>query len=121
MAALLAHRGPDDEGECVLPLAAGDVAVLAHRRLSVIDIPGGHQPLTNEDETVHLIFNGEIYNFRELRRQLEREVGILLRRHARDRVQDDPRRLSHFGRRAERKQVRRMDADAVDDGVLAQF
>jgi asparagine synthase (glutamine-hydrolysing) len=70
MAAALAHRGPDDEGECVLPAANGSVAVLAHRRLSIIDIAGGHQPLANEDETVHLVFNGEIYNFEELRREL---------------------------------------------------
>ena len=71
MAALLRHRGPDDAGECVLPRRDGGACVLAHRRLAVIDIPGGHQPLTNEDETVHLVFNGEIYNFRALRAELE--------------------------------------------------
>jgi asparagine synthase (glutamine-hydrolysing) len=71
MAALLAHRGPDDAGETVLETSDGRAVVLAHRRLSIIDIPGGHQPQTNEDGTVHVIFNGEIYNFQELRRTLE--------------------------------------------------
>jgi len=71
MAALLRHRGPDDAGEVILPSRGGGVCSLAHQRLSVIDIPGGHQPLTNEDGTVHLIFNGEIYNFRQLRAELE--------------------------------------------------
>ena len=49
----------------------GRACVLAHQRLSIIDIPGGHQPQTNEDGSVSLIFNGEIYNFRELRSDLE--------------------------------------------------
>jgi len=71
MAQLLRHRGPDEAGECVLPAAAGMHTVLAHQRLSIIDIPGGHQPQTNEDGTVYVVFNGEIYNFRELRRELE--------------------------------------------------
>ena len=71
MAALLRHRGPDDAGECVLPLRDGRACVLAHQRLSIIDIPGGHQPLTNEDGTVQVVFNGEIYNFRQLRAELE--------------------------------------------------
>ena len=56
------HRGPDDEGRHVDgPLAIG------MRRLSIIDLDGGHQPLTNEDGTLWLVANGEIYNFRELR------------------------------------------------------
>jgi asparagine synthase (glutamine-hydrolysing) len=71
MASLLRHRGPDEGGETFLESPGGTTAVLAHRRLSIIDIPGGHQPQTNEDGTVHLIFNGEIYNFRELRAELE--------------------------------------------------
>jgi asparagine synthase (glutamine-hydrolysing) len=71
MAARLRHRGPDDAGECVLPLRDGSACVLAHQRLSIIDIPGGHQPQTNEDDTVHVVYNGETYNFRELRRDLE--------------------------------------------------
>jgi asparagine synthase (glutamine-hydrolysing) len=71
MAATLAHRGPDDAGEHVLDDGAGRAAVLAHRRLSIIDLAGGHQPQTNEDGSVHVVFNGAIYNFRELRRDLE--------------------------------------------------
>ena len=65
MNAALTHRGPDDEGE----LIDGPVA-LAMRRLSIIDLPGGHQPLSNEDGTVHVVLNGEIYNYRELRERL---------------------------------------------------
>ena len=62
---LIAHRGPDDAGSYVAP--DGRVG-LANRRLSIIDLSaGGHQPLTNEDGTVWIAFNGEIYNYRELR------------------------------------------------------
>ena len=61
----LVHRGPDDEGfYCVGPLGLG------HRRLSIIDLEGGHQPLANEDETVWVVFNGEIYNFGDLHDEL---------------------------------------------------
>ena len=56
------HRGPDDEG-----LYLGGQVALGHRRLSIIDLGGGHQPLSNEDGTVWIVFNGEIYNYRELR------------------------------------------------------
>ena len=49
MAALLRHRGPDEAGEAVLPRQDGRVCALAHQRLSIIDIPGGHQPQTSED------------------------------------------------------------------------
>ena len=67
MAAALAHRGPDDEGiETLGPVGLG------HRRLSIIDLsPDGHQPMANEDGSVRIVFNGEIYNFRELRAGLE--------------------------------------------------
>jgi asparagine synthase (glutamine-hydrolysing) len=71
MAARLAHRGPDEDGECVLARADGTSTVLAHRRLSIIDIAGGRHPQWNEDESVAVVFNGAIYNFRELRRDLE--------------------------------------------------
>lgn len=81
MAGVLAHRGPDDAGEAVLDAPGGGVAALAHRRLSIIDIEGGHQPLTNEDGTVQLVFNGEIYNFRELRDEL-RAAGHTFRTRA---------------------------------------
>ncbi len=68
----LIHRGPDDKGEYVRPLdERGPFVFLGHRRLSIIDLSGGHQPLSNENETVWVTFNGEIYNFRELRSQLE--------------------------------------------------
>ena len=62
----LRHRGPDDEGFHL----SGPLG-LAHARLSVIDVNGGHQPLFNEDRTVAVVCNGEIYNHRELRRELE--------------------------------------------------
>ncbi|HOT50135.1 MAG TPA: asparagine synthetase B, partial [Candidatus Hydrogenedentes bacterium] len=52
------HRGPDDAG-----VWRGGHAALAMRRLSILDVPGGHQPMTNEDGTVAVVFNGEIYNF----------------------------------------------------------
>ena len=68
MARILAHRGPDDEGF----YEEGEVG-LAARRLKIIDLVGGHQPLANEDGTCWLIFNGEIYNFPELRERLEKK------------------------------------------------
>jgi asparagine synthase (glutamine-hydrolysing) len=71
MAQLLRHRGPDDEGEVLLTAHDGRTVSLAHRRLSIIDLPGGHQPLTNESGTVQVVFNGEIYNFAALRAELE--------------------------------------------------
>ncbi len=68
MTAALRHRGPDDSGvERVGPVTLGMT------RLSVIDITGGHQPLPSEDGSCSIVFNGEIYNFRELREQLEKE------------------------------------------------
>src|ERR671932_578860 len=66
MCTLIRHRGPDDEGY----YAQGGVT-LGMRRLSIIDVAGGQQPVTNEDRTVWVVFNGEIYNFRELRAELE--------------------------------------------------
>jgi len=65
MSRALTHRGPDDEGY----LEDGCIG-LAHRRLSIIDLTGGHQPLGNEDGSIQIVFNGEIYNYRELRREL---------------------------------------------------
>jgi asparagine synthase (glutamine-hydrolysing) len=59
------HRGPDDEGFYL----SGPVG-LGHRRLSIIDLGGGHQPIANEDGTVWVVFNGEIYNFAELHNEL---------------------------------------------------
>jgi len=66
MADSIPHRGPDDEGFW----SDGDVA-LGFRRLSIVDLATGHQPMSNEDGTVWVVFNGEIYNHRALRRQLE--------------------------------------------------
>jgi asparagine synthase (glutamine-hydrolysing) len=69
---LMTHRGPDDQGEFIRPLDEGGPFVyLGHRRLSIIDLASGHQPLSNENKTVWVIFNGEIYNFLELRSRLE--------------------------------------------------
>ena len=62
----IAHRGPDGEG-----FFDDEVAALGHRRLAIIDRAGGHQPMANEDETCWIVFNGEIYNHRELRPVLE--------------------------------------------------
>ncbi len=66
MTRTMVHRGPDDEGFHV-----ADGVGLGVRRLSIIDVPGGHQPIANEDGTVVVVFNGEIYNHRELRARLE--------------------------------------------------
>lgn len=65
MTRLLTHRGPDEEGYYL-----GQGACLGHRRLRVIDLVAGQQPLPNEDRTVWVVFNGEIYNFQELRKEL---------------------------------------------------
>src|SRR5215471_7241009 len=62
MSSVLRHRGPDDEGD----LFAGPLA-MAFRRLSIVDVAGGHQPMANEDGTIWIVFNGEIYNDPELR------------------------------------------------------
>lgn len=66
MARSIVHRGPDDEGYYINgPLGLG------FRRLSIIDIEGGHQPMSDANESIRVVFNGEIYNFPELRRELE--------------------------------------------------
>lgn len=66
MCRLIAHRGPDDQGVYV-----NDRAQIGMRRLSIIDLGGGHQPIHNEDKSIWIVFNGEIYNFKELRKDLE--------------------------------------------------
>ncbi len=77
MVGQLRHRGPDDEGhyrcDRTEVLSAQDVrgVALGHRRLAVIDVEGSREPMANEDETVWLVFNGEIYNYRTLRGRLE--------------------------------------------------
>src|SRR3984893_4999586 len=65
MADSIYHRGPDDEGYYV-----SEQIGLGFRRLSIIDLPGGHQPLSNEDGSIWIVFNGEIYHFQELREGL---------------------------------------------------
>src|SRR5262245_19101807 len=66
MCAVISHRGPDDQGTMVK-----DVVALGMRRLSIIDLSGGHQPMTSRGGDFTLVFNGEIYNYRELQRQLQ--------------------------------------------------
>jgi asparagine synthase (glutamine-hydrolysing) len=68
MTSAIAHRGPDGEGFYI-----GEQVGLGHRRLSIIDLGGGAQPISNEDDSIQIVFNGEIYNFVELRSELEAE------------------------------------------------
>ena len=68
MSALIKHRGPDQTGTFV-----DDNISFAHRRLSIIDLKDGKQPIHNEDESVWVIYNGEIYNHHSLRKELERK------------------------------------------------
>lgn len=94
MTRLLAHRGPDGEAVRLFESAAGDVpAALGHRRLSVIDLSDrGSQPMSTADGRYTIVYNGELYNFQELRRDLERDgvrfrsdcdTEVLLEMHAR--------------------------------------
>ena len=72
MTSVLNHRGPDDSGI----YTEGRVG-LGHQRLSIIDLSAaGHQPMANEDNSIHIVFNGEIYNFEELRKDLEKKDHI---------------------------------------------
>jgi asparagine synthase (glutamine-hydrolysing) len=73
MAKCLVHRGPDDSG-----FYFNNSIALAQRRLSIIDLAGGHQPLSNEDKTVWITYNGEIYNYRELMKELS-NLGHIFR------------------------------------------
>lgn len=66
MCQTIVHRGPDDEG-----IYCKGAVGLGMRRLSIIDLSGGHQPIHNEDQSIWVVFNGEIYNFPELKRELE--------------------------------------------------
>src|SRR5947199_10782928 len=63
---VLRRRGPDGAGRWI-----GGPVGLGHRRLAIVDVAGGHQPMANEDQTVWIVFNGEIYNHAELRPELE--------------------------------------------------
>lgn len=71
----IAHRGPDGEGSYL-----DDGVALGHRRLSIIDLQGGAQPMYNEDGSMVVIFNGEIYNFQELKAQLEEKGHVFATR-----------------------------------------
>ena len=73
---VIVHRGPDDEGFYITSSVG-----LAMRRLSIIDLQTGRQPIHNEDKSVQVVFNGEIYNFQELRKTLE-EAGHHFYTHA---------------------------------------
>src|SRR6478672_168812 len=65
MAETIKHRGPDGDG-----FYSDRAIALGHRRLSIIDLATGDQPIFNEDHSIAIVFNGEIYNYRELREQL---------------------------------------------------
>lgn len=72
MAEVISHRGPDDMGFFKTQNSSGNCQIgLAHRRLSIIDLSTGHQPLSNEDGSIQIVFNGEIYNYQELRETLK--------------------------------------------------
>src|SRR5262249_5909282 len=66
MTNIMSHRGPDDEG-----IYVDDMVGLGQRRLSIIDLGSGHQPMCNEDASLWITFNGEIYNYQELRDRLK--------------------------------------------------
>jgi len=72
---VIRHRGPDDEG-----IYVNDRIGLGHRRLSIVDVAAGHQPMTNEDGSLHIVFNGEIYNHADYRQSLE-ERGHVYQTH----------------------------------------
>ena len=69
---LIAHRGPDGAGRWRDP--HNPACVLLHRRLSIVDLAGGAQPMGNEDQRVQVVFNGEIYNHRDLRSRAKNNV-----------------------------------------------
>jgi len=107
MADALQHRGPDDEGYYV----SGQVG-FGFRRLSIIDLSTGHQPISNEDGTVWIVFNGEIYNYQELRQDLKNKGHVF-------KTQTDTEVIVHlyeeFGEACVEK-LRGMFAFAVWDG-----
>jgi asparagine synthase (glutamine-hydrolysing) len=71
MCGVMVHRGPDEEG-----IYLADGVALGMRRLSIIDLAGGQQPVSNEDGSVWIVFNGEIYNYRELRHELQQKGHV---------------------------------------------
>ncbi len=107
MAAALNHRGPDGTGAWQAPQVG-----LAHTRLSIIDLEGGAQPLASADGRFTLVFNGEIYNYRALRRELERD-GYAFKTASDTEV--IPACLERFGRDAGLRRLRGMFAFAMWD------
>src|SRR2546426_6901326 len=110
MAGLMGHRGPDGDGFWADPQGR---AALAHRRLSIIDIAGGHQPMCSDDGRIALVFNGEIYNYRELRQFLSDRGG---RFHTVSDTEVLLRMYERYGSEAVRH-LRGMFAFAVWDGT----
>lgn len=112
MADAIVHRGPDDEGYYVR-----DQIGLGFRRLSIIDLGGGHQPLSNEDDSIWIVFNGEIYNYQELR------VLLLSKGHT-FKTQSDTEVIVHlyeeYGRDCVQK-LRGMFAFAIWDSAQKQL
>ncbi len=112
MSASILHRGPDDEG-IFLSGAVG----FGFRRLSIIDLNNGHQPISNEDGTVWIVFNGEIYNYQELRVYLEAKGHVF-------RTRTDTEVIVHlyeeFGERCV-EQLRGMFAFAIWDSVRTRL
>ena len=70
MADRIIHRGPDSDGYFIAGETDGDAIALGFRRLAIIDLAGGTQPMYSDDGTVAIVFNGEIYNFMDLRDEL---------------------------------------------------
>jgi asparagine synthase (glutamine-hydrolysing) len=85
----LVHRGPDGEGAWIGPRVG-----LAHRRLAIIDLDGGAQPMASFDERYHIVFNGEIYNYRALRQEL---AGAGYKFHSRSDTEVIPAAIDHWG------------------------
>jgi asparagine synthase (glutamine-hydrolysing) len=114
MAGLMTHRGPDGEGFWADPQGR---AALAHRRLSIIDIEGGRQPMSTDDGRISLVFNGEIYNYRELRGLLD-DQGV--RFHTASDTEVLLRMYERYGSEAVRY-LRGMFAFAVWDGTRGEL
>jgi asparagine synthase (glutamine-hydrolysing) len=110
----MGHRGPDGEGFWADPLGR---AALVHRRLSIIDIEGGRQPMCSDDGRIALVFNGEIYNYRELRRSLS-DQGV--RFHTVSDTEVLLRMYERYGSEAVRY-LRGMFAFAVWDGTRGEL
>ena len=116
MSAKLVHRGPDSDGTF-----AGGSAALAARRLAIIDLETGDQPIANEDGTIHVVQNGEIYNYRELRAELERR-GHHLRTASDTEVlvhlyEDDGEDVHRRDREGDRRQRRSRQHEGMGIGI----